>query len=87
MNSSLLSCLYVGEQREPLRIFYESLSKQISTSEMAEFWCGLFSDILLSIRCLFNPLSSSLLSCLYVILWFMILCVSIWFGASSIMLL
>ncbi|XP_019432248.1 PREDICTED: uncharacterized protein LOC109339288 [Lupinus angustifolius] len=26
------------EQKEPLRIFYESLSKQISTSEMAEFW-------------------------------------------------
>ncbi|XP_022951620.1 uncharacterized protein LOC111454380 isoform X1 [Cucurbita moschata] len=26
------------EEREPLRIFYESLSKQISTSEMAEFW-------------------------------------------------
>jgi len=25
-------------QREPLRIFYESLSKQIPTSEMAEFW-------------------------------------------------
>ncbi|CAK7353212.1 unnamed protein product [Dovyalis caffra] len=26
------------EGREPLRIFYESLSKQIPTSEMAEFW-------------------------------------------------
>lgn len=26
------------QQREPLRIFYESLSKQIPTSEMAEFW-------------------------------------------------
>ncbi|GLT48202.1 hypothetical protein SLA2020_218420 [Shorea laevis] len=26
------------EQREPLRLFYESLSKQIPTSEMAEFW-------------------------------------------------
>ncbi|QCE16066.1 hypothetical protein DEO72_LG11g3079 [Vigna unguiculata] len=26
------------EQKEPLRIFYESLSKQIPTSEMAEFW-------------------------------------------------
>ncbi|CAB4297043.1 unnamed protein product [Prunus armeniaca] len=26
------------EEREPLRIFYESLSKQIPTSEMAEFW-------------------------------------------------
>ncbi|KAH9799626.1 hypothetical protein KPL71_000412 [Citrus sinensis] len=25
-------------EREPLRIFYESLSKQIPTSEMAEFW-------------------------------------------------
>jgi hypothetical protein len=25
-------------QREPLRIFYESLSKQIPGSEMAEFW-------------------------------------------------
>lgn len=25
-------------QREPLRIFYESLSKQIPSSEMAEFW-------------------------------------------------
>ena len=25
-------------QREPLRIFYESLSKQIPNSEMAEFW-------------------------------------------------
>lgn len=43
------------EQREPLRIFYESLSKQIPTSEMAEFWCGLFSDTLLNIHCLFNP--------------------------------
>ncbi|XP_076920863.1 uncharacterized protein LOC143582116 [Bidens hawaiensis] len=28
----------VPEEREPLRIFYESLSKQIPTSEMAEFW-------------------------------------------------
>ncbi|XP_038885131.1 uncharacterized protein LOC120075630 isoform X3 [Benincasa hispida] len=28
------------EEREPLRIFYESLSKQIPASEMAEFWCG-----------------------------------------------
>ncbi|XWS17711.1 hypothetical protein CRYUN_Cryun33cG0090600 [Craigia yunnanensis] len=26
------------EEREPLRIFYESLSKQIPISEMAEFW-------------------------------------------------
>ncbi|KAK4769526.1 hypothetical protein SAY86_027676 [Trapa natans] len=26
------------EEREPLRIFYESLSYQIPTSEMAEFW-------------------------------------------------
>ncbi|XP_041020731.1 uncharacterized protein LOC121262349 isoform X3 [Juglans microcarpa x Juglans regia] len=26
------------EEREPLRIFYESLSQQIPTSEMAEFW-------------------------------------------------
>nr|ACU23417.1 unknown [Glycine max] len=26
------------EQKEPLRIFYESLSKQIPTSDMAEFW-------------------------------------------------
>ncbi|XP_010249580.1 PREDICTED: uncharacterized protein LOC104592097 isoform X1 [Nelumbo nucifera] len=26
------------EVREPLRIFYESLSKQIPSSEMAEFW-------------------------------------------------
>jgi hypothetical protein len=26
------------EEREPLRIFYESLSKQIPGSEMAEFW-------------------------------------------------
>ncbi|KOM30635.1 hypothetical protein LR48_Vigan01g018900 [Vigna angularis] len=26
------------EQKEPLRVFYESLSKQIPTSEMAEFW-------------------------------------------------
>ncbi|WJX16520.1 non-specific serine/threonine protein kinase [Trifolium repens] len=26
------------EERDPLRIFYESLSKQIPTSEMAEFW-------------------------------------------------
>ncbi|XP_010924557.1 uncharacterized protein [Elaeis guineensis] len=26
------------EEREPLRIFYESLSKQIPSSEMAEFW-------------------------------------------------
>ncbi|XP_004150287.1 uncharacterized protein LOC101205851 isoform X2 [Cucumis sativus] len=26
------------EEREPLRIFYESLSKQIPASEMAEFW-------------------------------------------------
>lgn len=25
-------------QREPLRIFYESLSQQIPSSEMAEFW-------------------------------------------------
>ncbi|XP_010519888.1 PREDICTED: uncharacterized protein LOC104799194 [Tarenaya hassleriana] len=28
----------VPEEREPLRIFYESLSKQIPGSEMAEFW-------------------------------------------------
>ncbi|PIN10535.1 hypothetical protein CDL12_16862 [Handroanthus impetiginosus] len=28
----------VPEQREPLRLFYESLSKQIPSSEMAEFW-------------------------------------------------
>ncbi|XP_076944670.1 uncharacterized protein LOC143615433 [Bidens hawaiensis] len=28
----------VPEEREPLRIFYESLSKQIPASEMAEFW-------------------------------------------------
>ncbi|KAK9102350.1 hypothetical protein Sjap_019604 [Stephania japonica] len=26
------------EEREPLRIFYESLSKQIPSSQMAEFW-------------------------------------------------
>ncbi|KAI4376958.1 hypothetical protein MLD38_014659 [Melastoma candidum] len=26
------------EEREPLRIFYESLFKQVPTSEMAEFW-------------------------------------------------
>ncbi|XP_058785185.1 uncharacterized protein LOC131660073 isoform X2 [Vicia villosa] len=26
------------QEKEPLRIFYESLSKQIPTSEMAEFW-------------------------------------------------
>ncbi|KAK9683759.1 hypothetical protein RND81_10G162900 [Saponaria officinalis] len=26
------------EEREPLRIFYETLSKQIPSSEMAEFW-------------------------------------------------
>ncbi|CAN1785008.1 hypothetical protein LINPERHAP1_LOCUS16741 [Linum perenne] len=26
------------EEREPVRIFYESLSEQIPTSEMAEFW-------------------------------------------------
>ncbi|XP_062232359.1 uncharacterized protein LOC133929568 [Phragmites australis] len=26
------------EEREPLRIFYDSLSKQIPSSEMAEFW-------------------------------------------------
>ena len=30
------------EEREPLRIFYESLSKQIPSSEMAEFWYVLF---------------------------------------------
>ncbi|RWV76890.1 hypothetical protein BHE74_00043042 [Ensete ventricosum] len=30
--------LFVLCQREPLRIFYESLSKQIPSSEMAEFW-------------------------------------------------
>ncbi|XP_055833866.1 uncharacterized protein LOC129902572 [Solanum dulcamara] len=28
----------VPEEREPLRLFYESLLKQIPTSEMAEFW-------------------------------------------------
>ncbi|XP_051136842.1 uncharacterized protein LOC127255380 [Andrographis paniculata] len=28
----------IPEEREPLRIFYESLSKQIPSSEMAEFW-------------------------------------------------
>ncbi|XP_057503927.1 uncharacterized protein LOC130787559 [Actinidia eriantha] len=28
----------VPEEREPLRIFYESLSNQITSSEMAEFW-------------------------------------------------
>lgn len=28
----------IPEEREPLRIFYESLSQQIPTSEMAEFW-------------------------------------------------
>ncbi|XP_010419735.1 PREDICTED: uncharacterized protein LOC104705427 [Camelina sativa] len=28
----------IPEEREPLRIFYESLSKQIPGSEMAEFW-------------------------------------------------
>ncbi|CAI9759644.1 unnamed protein product [Fraxinus pennsylvanica] len=28
----------VPEEREPLRIFYESLSTQIPSSEMAEFW-------------------------------------------------
>ncbi|XP_050938213.1 uncharacterized protein LOC103488185 isoform X2 [Cucumis melo] len=32
------------EEREPLRIFYESLSKQIPASEMAEFWCGYLKD-------------------------------------------
>ncbi|XP_039012174.1 uncharacterized protein LOC120141332 [Hibiscus syriacus] len=35
------------EERESLRIFYESLSKQIPTSEMAEFWMiehGLFTE-------------------------------------------
>lgn len=54
------SCSFVCcEQREPLRIFYESLSKQIPASEMAEFWCGLFSDFLLSIHCLFNPSRTS----------------------------
>jgi hypothetical protein len=31
------------EEREPLRIFYESLSKQIPSSEMAEFWYVLSS--------------------------------------------
>ncbi|XP_010249581.1 PREDICTED: uncharacterized protein LOC104592097 isoform X2 [Nelumbo nucifera] len=29
---------YDPPEREPLRIFYESLSKQIPSSEMAEFW-------------------------------------------------
>uniref|UniRef100_A0A453A5T6 Uncharacterized protein n=1 Tax=Aegilops tauschii subsp. strangulata TaxID=200361 RepID=A0A453A5T6_AEGTS len=28
----------IPEEREPLRIFYESLSKQIPSSDMAEFW-------------------------------------------------
>lgn len=28
----------IPEEREPLRIFYESLSEQIPSSEMAEFW-------------------------------------------------
>ncbi|KAL6501978.1 hypothetical protein OROGR_027111 [Orobanche gracilis] len=28
----------VPEEREPLKIFYESLSRQIPSSEMAEFW-------------------------------------------------
>lgn len=28
----------VPEEREPLRLFYESLSKQIPSSQMAEFW-------------------------------------------------
>lgn len=33
-----MAVLLLVLQREPLRIFYESLSKQIPTSEMAEFW-------------------------------------------------
>ncbi|CAH9074252.1 unnamed protein product [Cuscuta europaea] len=28
----------IPEEREPLRLFYESLSRQIPSSEMAEFW-------------------------------------------------
>ena len=35
-------------QREPLRIFYESLWKQIPTSEMAEFWWGFLLLIILA---------------------------------------
>lgn len=35
-NWSFVSACF--RQREPLRIFYESLSKQIPSSEMAEFW-------------------------------------------------
>ncbi|KAL5232479.1 hypothetical protein ABZP36_031255 [Zizania latifolia] len=39
MPDSVLSSPFVNLfQREPLRIFYESLSKQIPSSEMAEFW-------------------------------------------------
>ncbi|KAL0311957.1 UNVERIFIED_CONTAM: hypothetical protein Sradi_5595000 [Sesamum radiatum] len=34
----LLHVAAPGSQREPLRLFYESLSKQIPSSEMAEFW-------------------------------------------------
>lgn len=41
MPQLVLTFLYFSAscwQREPLRIFYESLSKQIPSSEMAEFW-------------------------------------------------
>uniref|UniRef100_A0A0E0PS70 Uncharacterized protein n=2 Tax=Oryza rufipogon TaxID=4529 RepID=A0A0E0PS70_ORYRU len=41
------------EEREPLRIFYESLSKQIPSSEMAEFW---YAQI-------FTPFSVCLTNC------------------------
>lgn len=53
-------------QREPLRIFYESLSKQIPSSEMAEFWWVFFCSRLGSVP---------------VILWFMHPCWSccFWF--------
>uniref|UniRef100_A0A453A5N5 Uncharacterized protein n=1 Tax=Aegilops tauschii subsp. strangulata TaxID=200361 RepID=A0A453A5N5_AEGTS len=35
---SAINFSWLGWQREPLRIFYESLSKQIPSSDMAEFW-------------------------------------------------
>ncbi|KAL6900933.1 hypothetical protein ACP4OV_005609 [Aristida adscensionis] len=37
-----------GGEWEPLRIFYESLSKQIPSSEMAEFWTELMEHGMLS---------------------------------------
>ena len=33
-----MNLAFLNSQREPLRIFYESLSKQIPSSDMAEFW-------------------------------------------------